>query len=140
MQNKKVDISKLVPIIIEATQNNSTIKLTPKGISMLPFLSENEIVTLAKPKNLLQKYDIIFYYRERTGVYVMHRIVKIKSDGYICCGDNQFALEYVSKANVIAQVIDIKRDKKFGYEWLYCKTLFARRFFKHIKYKIFRLH
>lgn len=138
MQNKEVGISALVPIIKEAIQNNSTINLTPKGLSMLPFLSEREVVTLSKPKFPLKKYDIIFYYRERTGAYVMHRVVGIGDNDYICCGDNQFMLERVSKDNVIAQVTDIKRDKKFVCEWLYCRTLFARRFFKHIKCKFLK--
>lgn len=138
MQNKEVSISALVPIIKEAVRNNSAINLTPKGTSMLPFLSEREVVTLSGPKFPLKKYDIIFYYREHTGTYVMHRIVNIGDDYYICCGDNQFMLERVSRDNIIAQVINIKRDKRFVGEWLYCRTLFARRFFKHIKYKIFR--
>jgi hypothetical protein len=48
---------------------------------------------LVKPEIPPKKYDVIFYRREN-GQYVLHRIIKIKKDGYVCRGDNQTAKEY----------------------------------------------
>ena len=67
---------------------------TPVGTSMLPLIREREdTVRLEKPKGRCKKYDVIMYQR-KNGIYVLHRIVKVKSDSYVLCGDNQSVLEY----------------------------------------------
>lgn len=64
---------------------------TPGGTSMRPMLRhhQNPVVLLPKPENRrLKKYEIPFYQRDN-GVYVLHRILKVQKDSYVCCGDGQ---------------------------------------------------
>ena len=68
---------------------------TVVGDSMMPLLRQGKdlvkVVPLTKP---LEKYDIVLFKRP-TGEYVLHRIVKAKSDYYVICGDNRFLREKI---------------------------------------------
>ena len=67
---------------------------TPVGSSMLPLIRERiDTVRLEKPKGRCNKYDVIMYQR-KNGIYVLHRIIKVKNDSYVLCGDNQSFLEH----------------------------------------------
>ena len=85
--NKQVPISELVPIFKEILNSGSNVNFTPRGVSMLPMLRDNcDTVTLSKPTKL-KKYDVVFFYHKPTNSYVLHRIVKVNSDGtYNICG------------------------------------------------------
>lgn len=66
---------------------------TPVGTSMMPLIRERiDTVRLEKPKGRCKKYDVIMYQR-KNGIYVLHRIMKVKKDSYVLCGDNQAVLE-----------------------------------------------
>lgn len=141
MQSKSVAIEELIPVIREAVENGSGINMTPRGQSMLPFISGRNSVFLEKPPVRLKKYDVALYYRRKTGIYVMHRMIKIKNGGYVFCGDNQAWKETgVEDPDIIALVTSVKEENKekmrgFSYA-LYCRTLFLRRFIKKIKWKL----
>ncbi len=65
---------------------------TVNGKSMFPMLRNKKDTVIIRPlTGNLKKYDIILY-RKRS-MYVLHRIVKITSSGYIICGDNCVNLE-----------------------------------------------
>lgn len=141
MLNKKVAIEDLIPVISEAIQNGSGISMTPKGQSMLPFISDKDSVYLEKPPARLKKYDIALYYRRSSGIYVMHRLIKIKNGEYVFCGDNQVCGETgIEHADIVALVTGVSRDgkqKMRGLKYtLYCRTLFLRRFFEKVRRKL----
>ena len=73
-----------------------------KGTSMLPLLVESrDTVKLIAPNNL--KVNDVVLYERITGELVLHRIIKIKDNKYVMCGDNQFVLEKnISKEQIIA--------------------------------------
>ena len=90
---------------------------------------------IEKPTGRCKRYDVPLYKREN-GQYVLHRIVGKDESGYICCGDNQTALEHgIMQENVIAVVESIYREEKhitkknFGYRcyWFFWRCLFIRR-------------
>lgn len=62
---------------------------TTVGFSMRPFLRSGEDMFLVERKGEARcsKYDAVLY-RRRSGKYVLHRIVKVRPDDYILCGDN----------------------------------------------------
>ena len=67
---------------------------TPIGTSMMPMIRQRlDTVKLIKPKGRLKKYDVILYQR-KDGTYVLHRIIGVKKNSYVLCGDNQFTKEH----------------------------------------------
>jgi hypothetical protein len=82
---------------------------------MLPLLVQGKDSVVLKRKEAIpaQKHDIAFYRREN-GAFVLHRVMKIESDGtYTMCGDNQFALEKGIRAEqIIGCVSEIYKGSK----------------------------
>lgn len=119
----------LEPIIREKLALGGRVIIKPKGTSMLPLIRQgiDEVELSAPPKERLKKYDIPFYKREN-GQFVLHRIVGVKKDSYILCGDNQTDLERgITDEMIFAVVTRIKRDGIFfdvnNEEYLkYCKS------------------
>lgn len=63
------------------------------GDSMNPFIVEGrDMLVIRRPEGKLSKYDVPLYKRE-SGQYVLHRIHRVTSDGYVICGDNRISLE-----------------------------------------------
>lgn len=58
------------------------------GKSMWPLLKEGRdlMVIRPKPTGRLKKYDAPLY--RRGSRYVLHRIVKVRAEDYVICGDN----------------------------------------------------
>ena len=88
---------------------------TPIGISMLPLIRETvDTVKLVKPDRELKKYDVVLYQRPQTGVYVLHRIIKVRKDSYDLCGDNQVVVEHGVKRDWIIGVMEgFFRDEEY---------------------------
>ena len=97
---------------------------------MLPMLRQGkDTVELAPLPDKLKKYDLPVY-QYPSGKYVMHRVVDVKEDFYICLGDNLIELEKVTHDQMIGVVSAFKRGEKrisveaTGYR-LYCRTWLA---------------
>lgn len=139
----------LLPLIRERLAAGQHIRYLPfRGISMLPLLRQGkDMVELAPLPAKLKKYDIPVY-QYPSGKIVMHRVVAVRKDHYICLGDNTYAYEKVYPEQMIAMVSMIKRGEKricvdsYAYR-LYCRvwvTLFpVRKYLKRIKRCIRRL-
>lgn len=118
---------------------------TPVGTSMMPMIRERiDTVNLVKPKGRLKKYDVILYQR-KDKTYVLHRIIKVKKDSYVLCGDNQFVKEYnVTDDMVIAKVDGFYRGETYvsndnkSYIKYYKKRV-RSRIFRKIKYYLTRI-
>ena len=67
---------------------------TTVGRSMRPFLRSGEdlIRIEARPQSRLKAGDVVLY-RRRSGKYVLHRIIAVRKDDYVLCGDNCWDLE-----------------------------------------------
>ena len=138
----------LMPIIRETLGNGHTVRLSPKGTSMLPMLRQGRDMVLLSPlPKKLKKYDLPLYQRSN-GQYVLHRIVKADNT-YTCIGDNQYEKETDLKyEQMIALVTAFYRDGKkysvtnFGYRtycryWYYSRPL--RRFLQRARVWLWRL-
>lgn len=117
----------LEPVIRETLERGATVTLLPRGTSMLPLIRQGmDEVVLKSVDRPLKKYDIPFYKR-KNGQFVLHRIIDVKKDGYVLCGDNQLDYEYnVTDDMIIGVVCAIKRDgvefKMDNEEYIkYCK-------------------
>lgn len=128
----------LMPLIKECLEAGKSVHFSPKGTSMMPMLRpEKDSVILSPAPQRLKKYDLPLY-RRNNGMYVLHRIVKVK-DTYTCMGDHQFVEEKgIEHRQIIGVVIAFYRDGKrhcvrgLGYR-LYCLFWYhsrgIRRFF-----------
>ena len=81
------------------------------GTSMLPMLRQRrDMVIVRRPQGALRKYDVPLYRRD-SGKCILHRIVKIRPDGYVLCGDNQWRREYgVTDRQIIGVLTGFVRD------------------------------
>ncbi len=97
-----------------------------RGVSMMPMLRQGkDSVELSPLPPKLNKYDLPIY-RRADGQYVMHRVVAVKPDHYICLGDNTLTLEHIYPEQMIGVVSAFKRgDRRIetnapGYR-VYCR-------------------
>ena len=113
---------------------------TASGVSMLPCIRpKRDMLHLAKPRHHIKKYDVLLYKR-KNGTYILHRVMEVKSDSYVLCGDNQWVLEHgITDEQVLGVLIGFYRGKKYidcqknhlyhFYVKLWCFSLGIRRWF-----------
>lgn len=121
----------------EALKEKGFIITTAKGISMMPLIrSERDNIVLKVPKTAPKKYDVVLYKR-KNGAYILHRILEVRSNDYVLCGDNQVQKEYGIQREQILGVLDgiyrgntyINLDSKCYrvYVWVWCHFIWIRR-------------
>lgn len=86
---------------------------TNVGDSMMPLLRQNrDLLVVAQRSAPYRKYDAVLY-RRPNGQYVLHRIVAVRRDGYVLCGDNRWRREYGVQDDWILGVLTaVVRDGK----------------------------
>ena len=127
LANYVIPLEDLVPLIRERVEAGHSVKgLTFRGVSMLPMLRQGkDTVELSPLPEKLKKYDLPIYQRPN-GKLVMHRIVAVKSDHYICLGDNTEVFETICPGQMVGLVTAFYRGRKRipvtdpGYR-LYCR-------------------
>ena len=94
------------------TENGIYVGLT-KGVSMRPMLRAGRDTILISPvEGRLKKYDVPLYRRGET--YVLHRVVEVREDGYVICGDNCMEKEYgVSEEQIVGVLSGFRRGEKY---------------------------
>ncbi|MDD4164246.1 MAG: S24/S26 family peptidase [Eubacteriales bacterium] len=143
-------LTELYPLIDRQLKSGGSMSFTVKGTSMKPTLTGGvDTVKIIKPAHRMQKYDIAFYRRDDCR-FVLHRIIKVTRNGYICRGDNQTLKERcVTDDNVIGLVSEythksrrIKTDSARHrlYAAICVKTAIPRCFFYSICQKIRSLY
>ena len=70
-----------------------------------------DTVELAPLPAKLKKYDLPVY-QYPSGKYVMHRVVAVKDDHYVCLGDNTYRYEYIKHEQMLGVVSAFKRGDK----------------------------
>ena len=118
---------------------------TNVGDSMMPLIKQGrDLIIIEKPKGRLKKYDVPLYKRDN-GQYVLHRILKVRNDDYVICGDNRFSKEYgISDRHIIGVLTAVVRngrevpvtDRRYNaYVHLWCDLFPLRAFI--LKAKLF---
>ena len=113
MQLSTLPLEELMPILSAQLESGGRATLVVTGNSMYPtFRNRVDAVYLTPVKRPLKRGDLILYRREN-GQYILHRIVsKPKNGKFFCTGDNQWELEPVADAQVLALVDGFVRDGK----------------------------
>lgn len=88
---------------------------------MEPLLfHQNTRVVIRRAEDSLKKGDLPVY-RRATGQFVMHRIVRVKENGYDTRGDNRYDVEHVPQDWILGVVTEIYRNNRhiFVTDWSY---------------------
>lgn len=112
MEKVSIPMEELYRLLCLQLERGSA-SLTVTGNSMYPTLRDRlDSVTLTRPESPPGKHDLILFRRD-SGEYILHRIVKVTPEGYLCCGDNQWETEPVQPDQVLALVTHIVRSGRF---------------------------
>ncbi len=117
---------------------------TNVGDSMRPLIRQyRDILIIEKPNGRLKKYDVPLYKRN-SGQYVLHRVLKVRPNDYVICGDNRYSKEYgITDRHIIGVLTAVVRDGKempitdwryLIYVHLWCDFFPIRAFILKAKY------
>lgn len=95
-----IDKIKVINII---SKQGKLFEITVNGTSMLPLI-KNEAIVSIKRMSTYKKGDIILYKYLNEGM-LLHRIVRINKDKYICKGDNCYRLETIDNDQIFGKLI-----------------------------------
>lgn len=114
-------------VMLSKLREGGSVTFSPKGTSMLPMLhSGTDSVTLIKPPDKPRKGTVaLFILKDEKGGrrYALHRLVRIKNDEYVFCGDNRISCDPpVKYEDILAVVSEFTRNgKKHGVKgFFYC--------------------
>lgn len=131
------------------------IVFTNKGKSMMPMLREDRDLMVIQRRMLnedgsllrCKKYDAVLY--KRGDKYVLHRILKVLSEGYVICGDHNYRREYdIREEQILGVLTAFVRDGKeisvtdkryLCYVHLWCDFFYIRAFLLRLKILIGQL-
>ena len=123
-----VDTRAYVSALRELVEEGKEVSMLIAGSSMAPFLvHRRDYIYFKKPERNLRKGDMVFFERD-SGQYVMHRIWKVKPDGYYIVGDAQNEIEGPVREEQIFAIITKVRRKN---QWI-APGDFWWEFFEHI--------
>lgn len=143
---KKIKSTEMFPVIKEILENGSRVWITVTGMSMYPFLREDEdCVELSQTSiDTIKKGDIVLIQRA-TGQYILHRVIRKENALFYIVGDAQQWIEGPLKnEQLVAVVTAIKRGKhKFSCQnrwWRLLVTLWINIIpLRHLFLKVIRL-
>lgn len=97
----------------EQISKNGKLIYTNVGDSMMPLIRQDkDLLIIEKVNGRLKKYDVPLYRRD-SGQYVLHRILKVRENDYVICGDNRWKKEYgISDRHIVGVLTGIVRDGK----------------------------
>ena len=148
MQTVTVPMESLAELISLQLESGGRASLTVTGISMMPMLRHRRDSVMLVPVTGPQKKGKIIFYRRANGQYVLHRIIGLCGDGYLCCGDNQAQKELVEHQQLIAVVDGFTRSGRtyalshLGYRLytaVWVNLFFLRRYYIAVRRRFGRL-
>lgn len=96
----------------EILQAQGRLVYTNVGTSMMPLIREHRdlMIICKKPEGRLKKWDVPLYKRDN-GQYILHRVLQVRKDDYVLCGDNQWFLERgITDRHIIGVLEAVNRD------------------------------
>ena len=86
---------------------------TNVGDSMWPLIREGrDLLVIERPNRRLKRYDVPLYRRD-SGQYVLHRVLKVRENDYVLCGDNRWHRETgITDRHILGVLTAVIRDRK----------------------------
>lgn len=97
----------------EELRRSGKLVYTNVGCSMLPLLRQGKdlMVISPRPAERLKRYDAVLY--KRGDKYILHRILKVRKNDYVICGDHNWRREYgITDSQIIGILSSFVRDGK----------------------------
>lgn len=125
---KMVDTREYVSVLKELVEEGKEVRMLISGSSMSPFLIHaRDSIFFSAPDGPLKTGDMVFY-RRTSGQYVMHRICRVRPEGYYLVGDAQTAVEGpIKREQIFARINKVERKGK-----LLAPGCFWWEFFEHV--------
>lgn len=95
----------------EIIERDGRLVYTNVGDSMRPLIRQDrDILIIEKQRGRLKKYDVPLYRRDN-GQYVLHRILKVRQNDYVICGDNRYGRKYgITDRQIVGVLPAVVRD------------------------------
>lgn len=92
--------------IDDALAKHKTIQIEPKGYSMYPlFVPGRDYAVISVLGNHKAKRGDVLLFRREDGLLVLHRVWRVKQDGFYMVGDNQEAIEGPIKGEQVLGIL-----------------------------------
>ena len=97
----------------EVLARDGRLVYTNVGDSMLPLIRQGrDILVIQRSQGRLKKYDVPLYRRD-SGQYVLHRVLQVREQDYVICGDNRWSKEYgITDRHILGVLTAVVRDGK----------------------------
>lgn len=115
MQKRVVDVDIYMPVLREVLEQGKEVPLLITGNSMSPFLvHQRDEILISPPDGSWKKGDMAFFQR-KNGHYVMHRILRVNSEGdCFFIGDGQMLVEGpIAPGQIFGKITAVKRKGKW---------------------------
>lgn len=129
--SKQFANDKLFPHIVEMINAGHTVTLRLRGYSMRPFLEDGRDNALLCKPTTVSCGDVVLA-EIRSGVYVLHRIVRLEGDNVTLRGDGNLGTEQCHRADIRAFALAFYRkgrsvpDYTSGRKWRVYSALWTR--------------
>lgn len=122
---------------------------TTVGVSMFPMLRNRKDTIIVMPyEGRLKKYDIPLY--KRGSDYILHRIIEVRPNSYVICGDNCIQKEYgITDEHILGVLTGFYRGSKRvnmdgwrykTYVRFWCALYPVRKFCFHLRRMVAKLY
>lgn len=110
---RQMETGSYLSALRELAEAGHALSVPVAGGSMAPFLiNGRDTVYFEAPRTPLRPGDMVFYQR-RDGRFVMHRIYRVRREGYYLLGDAQTVVEGpLDREQIFARVTAVKRKGK----------------------------
>lgn len=134
-----IDNSIFFALAEEQLAGGQRVKMSLRGISMLPTLREEDVLMLEPLAGEPQVGDVLLF--RYGGGHIVHRLVKREDDTYVMQGDNCYGAEKVGRKDIVARVVEVMRPDGHvvatdSTEWQRISRRSLRR--KHVKNLVIR--
>lgn len=120
----------LMAPLLSLLEEADSVPLVISGSSMAPFLAHGrDTVYLSRITRPLKRGDMILFRRD-SGAYILHRILRVRPEGYTLIGDAQNWTEEVRPDQALALVTAVRRKGKLlgpgSFWWIFFEKVWLR--------------
>ena len=122
-----IDTREYIDALRGLVEEGREVSMVIAGSSMSPFLiHKRDVICFRSPDRSFRTGDMVFYLRDN-GRYVMHRICRVRPEGYYLVGDAQTAVEGpIRPDQIFARITKVRRKERWLAEGCFWWEFFAR--------------